>query len=196
VASPTIIQKETPPELMGRVSTSATSIPTGLQMFAPIAGAAVAEWQSVGFLFAAAGGALAVLGLAIVAGRVPVGVGISLQDAADVAVAAAEPRGEEPHEASSDSDEFAAAGVATAAATKVNGRATSVRPESHKEAYMSNADTLREAGVGVPDGGDDAVNALSAEEVDSLIAIKAKLDGNDEVAGHARALADTGYVVW
>jgi MFS family permease len=196
VASPTIIQKETPPELMGRVSTSATAIPTGLQMFAPIAGAAVAEWQSVGFLFAAAGGALAALGLAVVAARVPVGVGVSLRDAADVAVAAAEPRGEEPHEASSDSGAFAAAGVATATATKVNGRATSVRPQSHKEAHMSNADTLRDAGVGIPDGGDDAVNALSAEEVDSLIAIKAKLDGTDEVAGHARALADTGYVVW
>jgi predicted MFS family arabinose efflux permease len=197
VASPTIIQKETPPELMGRVSTSATAIPTGLQMFAPIAGAAVAEWQSVGFLFAGAGGALAALGFAVVAARVPVGVGVSLQDAADMAVAAAEPRGEEePHEASSDSDEFAAVGVATTTATKVNGRATSVRPESHKEAYMSNADRLREAGVGVPDGGDDAVDALSAEEVDSLIAIKAKLDGTDEVAGHARALADTGYVVW
>jgi hypothetical protein len=196
VASPTIIQKETPPELMGRVSTSATAIPTGLQMFAPIAGAAVAEWQSVGFLFAAAGGALAALGLAVVAARVPVGVGVSLRDAADVAVAAAEPRGEEPHEASSDSGAFAAAGVATATATKVNGRATSVRPQSHKEAHMSNADTLRDAGVGIPDGGDDAVNALSAEEVDSLIAIKAKLDGADEVSGHARSLADTGYVVW
>ena len=82
---------------MGRVSTSATAIPTGLQMFAPIAGAALAEWQSVGFVFAVAGGALAALGLAVVAARVPVGVGVSLQDAADVAVAAAEPRGEEPH---------------------------------------------------------------------------------------------------
>jgi MFS family permease len=196
VASPTIIQKETPPELMGRVSTSATAIPTGLQMFAPIAGAAVAEWQSVGFLFAVAGGALAALGLAVVAARVPVGVGVSLQDAADVAVAAADPGGEEPHEASSDSDEFAAAGAATATATKGNGRATSVRLESIKEVCMSNADKLRDAGVGVPEGGDDAVNALSDEEVDSLISIKAKLDGTDEVAGHARALADTGYVVW
>ena len=196
VASPTIIQKETPPELMGRVSTSATAIPTGLQMFAPIAGAAVAEWQSVGFLFAVAGGALAALGLAVVAARVPVGVGVSLQDAADVAVAAAEPGGEEPHEASSDSDQFAAAGVATAAATKGNGRATIVRPESNKEVCMSNADKLRDAGVAVPDGGDDAVNTLSDEEVDTLIAIKGKLSGTDEVAGHARALDDTGYVVW
>ena len=196
VASPTIIQKETPPELMGRVSTSATAIPTGLQMFAPIAGAAVAEWQSVGFLFAVAGGALGALGLAIVAARVPVGVGVSLQDAADVAVAAAEPGGEEPLKASSDSDQFAAAGVATATATKVNGRATIVRSQSNKEVCMSNADKLRDAGVAVPDGGDDAVENLSAEEVDTLIAIKGKLSGSDEVAGHARSLDDTGYVVW
>lgn len=197
VASPTIIQKETPPELMGRVSTSATAIPTGLQMFAPIAGAAIAEWQSVGFLFAVAGGALAALGIAVAAARVPVGVGVSVQDAADVAVAAARPRGEEPpEEASSDSGEFAAAGVATATATKVNGRATIARPESNQEVCMSNADKLRDAGVGVPDGGDDAVNTLSDEEVDTLIAIKGKLDGTDEVAGHARSLADTGYVVW
>ncbi len=196
VASPTIIQKETPPELMGRVSTSATAIPTGLQMFAPIAGAAVAEWQSVGFLFAVAGGALGALGLAIVAARVPVGVGVSLQDAADVAVAAAEPGGEEPLKASSDSDQFAAAGVATATATKVNGRATIVRSQSNKEVCMSNADKLRDAGVAVPDGGDDAVETLSDEEVDTLIAIKGKLSGSDEVAGHARSLDDTGYVVW
>ena len=198
VASPTIIQKETPPELMGRVSASATAVPTGLQMFAPIIGAAVAEWQSVGFLFAVAGGALAALGLAIALARVPVGVGVSLQDAADVAVAAADLGGdEEPYEASSDSgDEFAAAGVATATATKANGRATIVRPESNQEVCMSNADKLRDAGVAVPEGGEDAVDTLSAEEVDSLIAIKAKLSGTDEVAGHQWSLADTGYVVW
>ena len=191
VAAPTIIQKETPPELMGRVSTSATSLPTGLQMLAPIAGAALAEWQSVGFVFTAAGGALVALGAGVLAARVPVGVGVELEAAAEVADAAAvlQP-------ASSDSDRFAGAAAVPAAATKVNGRATSVRPQSHKEAYMSNADKLRDAGVGVPDGGDDAVNTLSAEEVDSLIAIKAKLDGTDEVAGHARAVAGDGIVVW
>jgi MFS family permease len=196
VASPTIIQKETPPELMGRVSASATAIPTGLQMFAPIAGAAVAEWQSVGFLFAVAGGALAALGLVVVAARVPVGAGVELGAAAEVADAATPIRGEEPPEASSDSDQFAAAAVATAAATKGNGRATIVRPKSNKEVRMSNADKLRDAGVGVPEGGDDAVNTLSDQEIDTLIAITGKLDGTDEVAGHARALADTGYVVW
>jgi len=77
VSAPTIIQLETPPRLMGRVSTTATSIPTGFQMFAPIAGAALAEWQSVGFVFAVAGGGLAVLGLIVLVLRPPVGVGVS-----------------------------------------------------------------------------------------------------------------------
>ncbi|MEA2231640.1 MAG: hypothetical protein QOD83_1456 [Solirubrobacteraceae bacterium] len=88
VASPTIIQRETPPELMGRVSTSASSIPTGLQMFAPIAGAALAEWQSVGFVFTAAGCGLAVLGVVVLAVRPPVGVSVELLAAAKVAGAA------------------------------------------------------------------------------------------------------------
>jgi predicted MFS family arabinose efflux permease len=192
VASPTIIQKETPPELMGRVSTSATSIPTGLQMFAPIAGAALAEWQSVGFVFSSAGAALVLLGAGVVAARVPVGVGVELAAAAAVADAAAP-----LEQASSDSDEFAAAPAVMAGATKVNGRAASARSESTKEVCMSNADKLRDAGVGIPDGGDDALDSLSAEEVDTLIAIKAKLEGTDEVTGHARAAAaGDGYFVW
>lgn len=192
VASPTIIQKETPPELMGRVSTSATSLPTGLQMLAPIVGAALAEWQSVGFVFTVAGAALVVLGSGVLAARVPVGVGVEFAAAAEVADAAA------PQQASSDSGQFAAAPAVLAGATKVNGRATSVRPDSKKEVVMSNADKLRDAGVGVPDGGDGALDTLSAEEVDTLIAIKAKLDGgDDEVAGHARSsLAGDGIVVW
>ena len=92
IAAPTIMQRETPPELMGRVSTSATSIPTGFQMFAPIAGAALAEWQSVGFVFAVAGGGLAVLGLIVLAVRPPVGVGVPVAVAtgAEVFVAGAE----------------------------------------------------------------------------------------------------------
>jgi MFS family permease len=92
IAAPTIMQRETPPELMGRVSTSATSIPTGFQMFAPIAGAALAEWQSVGFVFAVAGGGLAALGLIVLAVRPPVGVGVPVAVAtgAEVLVAGAE----------------------------------------------------------------------------------------------------------
>ena len=193
VASPTIIQKETPPELMGRVSTSATSIPTGLQMLAPIVGAALAEWQSVGFVFTTAGMALVALGAGLLAARVPVGVGVELEAAAEVADAAAPLQ-----PASSDSEQFAAAPAVSVGATKGNGRATIVRSQSNKEVVvMSNADKLRDAGVGVPEGQADALDVLSDAEVDSLIAIKGKLDGTDEVAGHARAaVAGDGYVVW
>jgi MFS family permease len=198
VASPTIIQKETPPELMGRVSTCASSLPTGLQMFAPIAGAALAEWQSVGFVFTAAGCTLALLGIAVVAARVPVGIGVDLQAVAEVAGAASDPRGDSPPQASSGSEQVVAAVPAVmAGATKSNGRTPIVRPQSNKEACMSNVDKLRGAGMTISDDQADAVALLSDDEVDTLVAVKGKLDGTDEVAGHARATDDTtGGFVW
>jgi MFS family permease len=76
VASPTILQKETPPELMGRVSTSAAALPTVCQLLGPIVGAALAEWQGVGFVFAVCGGALGVLGLVVLVAHPPVGVDV------------------------------------------------------------------------------------------------------------------------
>ncbi len=76
IAAPTIIQLETPPEMMGRVSASAGAVPTVFQVFAPIVGAAVASWRSVGFVFAVAGGGLVVLGLVMLVLRLPVGVGV------------------------------------------------------------------------------------------------------------------------
>ena len=198
VASPTIIQKETPPELMGRVSTCASSLPTGFQMFAPIAGAALAEWQSVGFVFTTAGCALALLGVALVAARVPVGIGVDLQAVAEVAGAASDPGGPSPPQASSGSEQVVAAVPAVrAGATKSNGRTPIVRPQSHKEACMSNLDKLRGAGMTISDDQAEAVGLLSDDEVDTLVAVKGKLDGTDEVAGHARAADDTtGGFVW
>jgi MFS family permease len=196
VASPTIIQKETPPELMGRVSTSASSIPTGLQMFAPIAGAALAEWQSVGFVFTLAGGALAVLGAGVLLARVPVGVGVELDAVAEV-VAAAAPL----QSASSGSDEeVAAVPVVVAGAAKGNGRAPIARSQRNKEAYMSDLDILKEAGFNLDELSDDqaaAVGTLSRDELETLAAIRGKLNGgDDEVAGHARAVAGDGGFVW
>jgi MFS family permease len=88
IASPTILQRETPPELMGRVSASSTALPTVCQLAGPIAGAALAEWQSVGFVFAVAGGALALVGIVVLILRPPVGVGVP---GAESAPAAAEP---------------------------------------------------------------------------------------------------------
>jgi len=76
IALPTIIQYETPPELMGRVSNTAGALPTAAQVAAPLVGAAVAAWQSVGFVFAVAGGGLAVVGGVMAALRPAVGVDV------------------------------------------------------------------------------------------------------------------------
>ncbi len=212
VAAPTIIQKETPPELMGRVSTTATSIPTGFQMFAPIFGAALAEWQSVGFVFTLAGGALAVLGVGVLLSRVPVGVGVEIEAVADVAVAASgvedpgparedAPQGAAtaPAQASSGSEELAAEPVVVAGATKGNGRTGIARPEHNKEAYMSDLDTLKNAGFNLDELSPEQVEAvgnLSQDELDTLAAIRGKLNADPEVAGHARAVAGDGNFVW
>jgi MFS family permease len=76
VSAPTILQRETPPALMGRVSATANAVPTVFQIAAPIVGAAVAAWQSVGFVFAVAGAGLAVSGFIVVLLRPPVGVDV------------------------------------------------------------------------------------------------------------------------
>jgi predicted MFS family arabinose efflux permease len=209
VASPTIIQKETPPELMGRVSTSASSIPTGLQMFAPIAGAALAEWQSVGFVFTLSGGALAVLGAGVLLARVPVGVGVELEAVAEVVLAASpaaaperDPGAGSPlQSASSGSDEEVAATPAVlVGATKGNGRASFARSHYDKEAHMSDLDILKSAGFNLDELSADqvaAVETLSRDELETLAAIRGKLNGGeDEVAGHARAVAGDGNFVW
>ncbi len=84
IAAPTIMQRETPPEMMGRVSASASAVPTVFQVFAPIVGAAIASWRSVGFVFAVAGGGLALLGVVMLILRTPVGVGIDDSAVAEV----------------------------------------------------------------------------------------------------------------
>jgi MFS family permease len=90
VASPTILQRETPPELMGRVASTSYSLPTVCQLAGPIVGAALAEWQSVGFVFAVAGSALAAVGVVVFALHPPVGVGVRGAETADPILAAPE----------------------------------------------------------------------------------------------------------
>jgi MFS family permease len=82
VPYPTILQLETPPALMGRVSATANSVPTVLQLAAPIIGAVIAQWQGIGFLFTVAGGCLVLLGAAVLAIRPPVGVDVPVPAAA------------------------------------------------------------------------------------------------------------------
>src|SRR4051794_5933124 len=98
IGAPTIIQLETPAELMGRVSTTANSVPTAFQMFAPLVGAALAEWRSVGFVFALAGGALAAPGPLRLAPRPEVGVGVPVAAVATDAVSMAGLPAEQPTE--------------------------------------------------------------------------------------------------
>jgi MFS family permease len=74
IAAPTIMLRETPAELMGRVSATASAIPTVFSLLAPVAGAALAAWRGVGFTFTVAGGGLAVLGLLLAIVRTPVGI--------------------------------------------------------------------------------------------------------------------------
>jgi MFS family permease len=76
ISWPTILQLETPPELMGRVDTSSSALPTICQLFAPVAGAALAAWQSVGFVFTLAGVGLALVGIVVLIIRPPVGIGV------------------------------------------------------------------------------------------------------------------------
>ncbi|MET9613708.1 MFS transporter [Kitasatospora indigofera] len=57
-----LVQRATPQELMGRVSTVVNIVPTVLQISAPLVGAALAVWIGLGWVLAGAGTGLAVLG--------------------------------------------------------------------------------------------------------------------------------------
>lgn len=64
-----VLQSETPPNLMGRVSVTADAVQTVLGLSAPPLGAVVASVFGVGTLFAVAGGGLALLGVVVYAIR-------------------------------------------------------------------------------------------------------------------------------
>ena len=60
-----VVQVETPPELLGRVFATAGGIQNAFLLMAPPLGAVLAELWGVGFVFTAAGIALALLGLVV-----------------------------------------------------------------------------------------------------------------------------------
>ena len=60
-----LLQKETPPEMMGRVSSMASGIQTAFQFLAPLVGAIIADLFGVGNVFAVAGVALLLVGGAV-----------------------------------------------------------------------------------------------------------------------------------
>lgn len=60
-----VVQVETPPKLLGRVFATASGIQNAFLLMAPPVGAVLAELWGVGFVFTAAGIALALLGLVV-----------------------------------------------------------------------------------------------------------------------------------
>jgi MFS family permease len=84
VAFPTILQLETPAHMMGRVYSTASAIPTTLQMVAPILGALVASAVGVGWVLLVSGSALAALGLAVLLVAPRIGARESVPPALDI----------------------------------------------------------------------------------------------------------------
>ncbi|WP_447041460.1 MFS transporter [Streptomyces sp. DSM 118878] len=65
VVFPYVLHRETPQELIGRVTSTANAFPVLLQLAAPPLGALLAGWFSVGFVFRMAGAALCVVGVVV-----------------------------------------------------------------------------------------------------------------------------------
>lgn len=90
VPYPYVIQSATPESLLGRVMSSAGSVPTALQLCAPPIGAAVATAAGVGVVLLAAGCGLAALGVVICVLRPSVGAEVetreetTMEDAAEI----------------------------------------------------------------------------------------------------------------
>ncbi len=75
VAYGAIVQRETPSDLMGRVSATTEMLTTIVPLVAPFVISLLAAWLGVGRAFAIAGGGLMIVGAVVVLGRgVPVGV--------------------------------------------------------------------------------------------------------------------------
>ncbi|MGI8857150.1 MAG: MFS transporter, partial [Thermomicrobiales bacterium] len=75
VAYGAIVQRETPADLMGRVSATTEMLITVVPLAAPFLVSLIAAWLGVGWAFAIAGGGLMIVGAVVVLARgVPVGV--------------------------------------------------------------------------------------------------------------------------
>lgn len=69
VAYPYVLQRATPPDLMGRVSATAGALPTVMQLLAPPLGAALAIRYGVGWVLVSGGAGLAMVGGVLLAAR-------------------------------------------------------------------------------------------------------------------------------
>lgn len=86
-----VIQVETPPELLGRVFATAGGIQNAFLLLAPPLGAVLAEFWGVGFVFIAAGIALALLGLVVFLLRPAIATQAATENAALQTSAASSP---------------------------------------------------------------------------------------------------------
>jgi hypothetical protein len=68
-----VLQRETPPQMMGRVFATANGVQTTFQLSAPVLGAALAQLTSIGVVLAIFGVGLSLVGITVMALRPPVG---------------------------------------------------------------------------------------------------------------------------
>jgi MFS family permease len=93
IAYPVILQTSTPVELMGRVIAFAGILPTVLQLAAPAVGAALADAFHVGPVFTVSGLLIVLVGLVIVAQRIPAAEPAPAEASAEAPPAEAAPDG-------------------------------------------------------------------------------------------------------
>ncbi|MCX5209400.1 MFS transporter [Kitasatospora sp. NBC_00240] len=218
-----LVQRATPQELMGRVSTVVNIVPTVLQISAPLVGAALAVWIGLGWVLAGAGTGLAVLGAVFLRLR-PADVDGPADDPGDDPGAAdgtgpvpADDAGEAPGPAGTPDPPGTPepAGAPEAAGTPerpaLAGSADDARPGrpvgpgrqygSRKKVDMANesVEALAANGHSFEGASEEqlaVIANLSPEEVEVINSIKSRLDG--EVAAHSVAPpSDTvGGLVW
>ena len=212
IASPTIVQLETPPELMGRVDTSMGVLPTACQLFAPLVGAALAAWKSVGFVFTVAGAALAAVGIVVLILRPPVGIGVpGGVKAADVAGRPGAGRSARSLDRSDDeggsSLKRSLLGPGARFQTTARGRALcldrnqgSGRNHERGGTNMADVSVLKESGMDIdslPAEQKEALGKLDQSELDALASIRKKLNDDDsDVSGYAMSRAGDGGLIW
>ncbi|GGU96930.1 hypothetical protein GCM10010495_03990 [Kitasatospora herbaricolor] len=177
-----LVQRATPQELMGRVSTVVNIVPTVLQISAPLVGAALAVWIGLGWVLAGAGTGLAVLGAVFLRLR-PADVDGPADDPADDAGPAGAPEpavAPEPVGAPEAAGTPETAGAAEQAAPPETGRGPAGTPE--RPALAGSADDARPGrpvGPGRQYGSRKKVD-MANESVEALAANGHSFEGASE----------------
>jgi predicted MFS family arabinose efflux permease len=195
---PTILQLETPPAMMGRVSATASSIPTVFQLVAPLLGAAAAEWQGIGFVLTVSGCGLMLLGAIVLALRPPVGVGVPGAEELGVRTRIEAPRldSAEPLEPALIAEGRRRTTDAYSMGPVLAGLVTVT--EQGGERMADALETLRSSGIAVdsiPEEQRQVLADLTDEEVRVLASINERVrNAGSDVGGYA--MKDTGGIFW